>query len=41
MIYSSPGDTFEVAAMLHKLLGVSAMMTADQAFARQVRRKFM
>ena len=39
MIYSSPGDTFEVASKLHKLIGISWKMRGDAAFARQLRRK--
>ena len=39
MIYSSPGQTFAAASKVHKLCGLSAMIAADKAFARQARRK--
>ena len=35
MIYSSPGNTFDVASKLHKLMRVSAVMPNDVIFARQ------
>ncbi len=41
MIYSAQGDTFRVAGKLHKLIGLSAMMPGDAAFARQARRKYL
>ena len=41
MIYCSPGNTFDVASKLHKLMRVSATMPNDVAFARQARRKYL
>ncbi len=40
-IHSSPGTSFAQAAKLHKLVALARAMTADPAFARQARRKFL
>ena len=39
MIYAMP--TVAVASKLDKLVGLSAVMAGDAAFARQARRKFL
>ena len=41
MIYSAQGGTFRAAGKLHKLIGLSAAMPRDAAFARQTRRKYL
>ena len=41
MVYSSPGETFTVAIKLHTLVGLSAAIAGDAAFARQIRRKYL
>ena len=41
MIYSSPGHTFGAASKIHQLIGLSATISGDAAFARQARRKYL
>ena len=40
-LYATAGHAFGVGVKVHKMLKISAVMTGDAAFARQLRRKFL
>ena len=37
----TPSQTFAAAAAVHKMIGLSAGLASDAAFARQLKRKFV